>query len=685
MIDPLDIVRAVATLTAAIVVGCGVLNWYTRDAHATKGGAIWRTRAAILILAAAAIGVVANALGAIGASTAAAAAADSHAFSFSGPILKTYLVQTGVGHITVLQFVFAVVACILAGLAWITLEKTATSDLLLLSAALAAGFGQAVVPFASHPTTLDPRWIGLAAAIVHRLALSVWLGGLPALILLIGIGSIAEDTRLFAGPVLRRFSRVATVAMVIILATGGLLTWYLVGNFPGMIGTVYGNLLSVKLALLGGVLLIANGLQRQLLPALETKPSDSTILSYARRVKVETLLAVLIVFIASVMAGLSPPAHEDIVWPLHFRFSLAATLGKATPWWIWTLVLAGSVLILAGPVLIALANWPSLLPARFRPKSNLVLGVGVAVSAVGCALAMPPVSVPAFPSTYLTTDIPFAAPSIAAGLKHYEDNCTGCHGVSGHGDGPAASSLPVKPADLSAPHTALHTPGDLYWWITHGILASGMPAFSETLTNDDRWDIINFLGAFAVGYQARVIEPKIFPGQYWLGPPDFQVTDENGNATLLSDYRRKSAILVVLFSCMEENITQETARLERLLASREHLAAFGAKIILVASGKTCEPLRSLATGKILIADHDPADVAATYGLYTRSFHNRQQNLVRVPETHAEFLIDRSGYIRTRWLPEEDDSWSDPGFIETQLEMLSREPPAPPPPDVHSQH
>ena len=54
-------------------------------------------------------------------------------------------------------------------------------------------------------------------------------------------------------------------------------------------------------------------------------------------------------------------------------------------------------------------------------------------------------------------------------------------------------------------------------------------------------------------------------------------------------------------------------------------------------------------------------------------------MVRVPVTHAEFLIDRSGYIRARWLPEEDKSWSDPGFIETQLKMLSREPPAPPPP------
>ena len=161
--------------------------------------------------------------------------------------------------------------------------------MLLLSAAFAAGFSQAVVPFASHPTTLDPRWIGLAAAIAHRLALSVWLGGLPALILLIGVGTIGEDTRHFAGAILRHFSRVAIVAMLIILVTGGILTWYLVGNFPGMIGTLYGNLLSIKLALLAGVLFIAKSLQSQLLPALETKPSDSTFLSYARRVKVETL------------------------------------------------------------------------------------------------------------------------------------------------------------------------------------------------------------------------------------------------------------------------------------------------------------------------------------------------------------------------------------------------------------
>jgi putative copper resistance protein D len=509
--------------------------------------------------------------------------------------------------------------------------------------------------------------------------LGVWLGGLPALILLIGAGPVPNDTRQLAAVILRRFSRLAIVAMSVILVSGTLLTWYLVGNVSSLIGTVYGRLLILKLALLGGVFVIAGGLQRQLLPMLEVKPSDPTFRSYANRVKLETVVAVLIVVVASDMAGLAPPEHEDNVWPLPFRFSFAATW--AIPW-VPTRFIAGHVLILLGLAALAFGLLPSLRPAWFRLRANTSLGAGIAAALVGSGLAFPAISVQAFPDTYLTTEIPYAATSITAGLNHFEQNCTGCHGVSGHGDGPAASSLPVKPADLSAPHTALHTGGDLYWWVTHGIPASGMPAFADVLTNDDRWDIINFLGAFSIGYQARIIEPKINPGQYWLAPPDFQVTDETGNTFILSDYRRQSAILLLLFSCTRDNVAQETARLEQLLAVRERLTELGAKIILVAPGKICEPLRRFATGKILVADHDTADVAATYGLFTRSFHNRKQDVVRVPETHAEFLIDRSGYLRARWLPEEDNSWSDPGFIETQLEMLVREPPAPPPPGPH---
>ncbi|MGI8570638.1 MAG: CopD family protein [Methylocella sp.] len=679
MIDPFAIVRAIATLAAAIVLGSGMLVWYTRDALAPAGGSVWRRRVVLSVLVSAFAGAVATGLGAVGA---AAAAAEISAFSINATVLATYLTKTGVGRIAIFEIVCAVAVCIPAVIAWVTLKKSLISDLGLLSAAVVAGLGLATFPFNSHPVTLDQEVAGLVSSIAHRFALAAWLGGLPALILVIGAGPVPDDTRRLAVVVLRRFSRVATVAMCVILASGVLLTWFLVRNFPALIGTEYGHLLVLKLTLLGGVLAIARSLQAHLLPMLELKPRDSVLRSYGNRVKLETAIAVLIVVVASVMAGMAPPEHENIVWLLPFRFSFAATWKIP---WVPTRFVGGAVVILAGLAVLVFRLAPSLKPSWFRMRSNVSLAAGIVTMLVGSAVAFPALSVQAFRDTYLTTDIPYAAPSLAAGLRHYEQNCTGCHGASGHGDGPLASSLPIKPADLSAPHTALHTAGDLYWWITHGIERSPMPGFGDVLTNDDRWDIINFLGAFAVGYQARIIEPKINPGQYWLGPPDFQVTEETGNTNLLSDYQRKSALLVVLFSCVEANIAQETARFEQLLATRDKLAALGAEIILVAPGKICDPLRKLARGKILIADRDTADVAATYGLFTRTFLNRKMDVVRVPETHAEFLIDRSGYVRARWLPEEDNSWSDLGFVETQLQMLSREPPAPPPPDVHSQH
>jgi len=678
MIDPFAIVRAVATLAAAIVLGSGVLVWYTRDALAPAGGSVWRRRVVLSVVVAAFAGAVATVLGAVGA---AADAAGTARFSVDGSVISTFLLKTGVGRIAIIEIGCAVAACVPAVIAWITVKKSSTSDPVLLLAALVAGIGLAAFPFNSHPVTLDQEIAGLSASIAHRLALGVWLGGLPALILLIGAGPVPDDTRQLAAVILRRFSRLAIIAMSVILVSGTLLTWYLVGNVSSLIGTEYGRLLILKLALLGGIFVIAGGLQRDLLPMLEVKPSDPTFRSYANRVKLETVVAVLIVVVASDMAGLAPPEHENIVWPLPFRLSFAATWGIP---WVPTRFIGGHVLILLGLVALAFDLVPSLRPAWFRLRANTGLCTGIATMLAGSALAFPAISVQAYPDTYLATDIPFAATSITAGLKHYEDNCTPCHGVSGHGNGPLAASMPVtqKPADLSAPHTALHTGGDLYWWVTHGMVGTPMPAFGDVLTDDERWDVINFLGAFSIGYQARIIEPKINPGQYWLAPPDFQVTDETGNTFILSDYQRQSAILLLLFSCTQENVAQETARLEQLLAVRARLAELGAKIILVAPGKICEPLRRLATGKILVADHDTADVAATYGFYTRSFHNRKQDVVRVPETHAEFLIDRSGYIRARWLPEEDNSWSDPGFIETQLEMLAREPPAPPPPGPH---
>jgi putative copper resistance protein D len=677
MIDPLAIVRAAAVLAAAIVLGSGVLIWFVRDAGATAAAIQWRRRVTGLIAAAAALGFVAAAVFTLGT---ASAAADSKTFLVDSAVLRMFLLQTWSGQIALVQLGCALAAGVFAGLAWMRPEKAPATNLSLLAAG-AAGLSLAAVAFASHPTSIEPETIGIFSAVVHRIALSLWLGGLPALILLIGLGPVADDTRGVAAAVLRRFSVLATGAMLAIVVSGALLTWYLVGNFSSAIGTDYGHLLIVKLLLLAGVLLIANSLQRRLLPALETAPEDSVFLSYAKRVKIETGLAVLIVLIAAGMAQQNPPEHEDIYWPLRFRFSLTATWDLP---WVSTLVLGGGALALLGAVLIAFVVRPSLRPAHFPqlPSPRICLAAGGVAILAGAALALPAISVEAYPDTYLTTDIPYSAQSIAEGLRRVEDNCTPCHGVSGLGNGPMAKTLPRQPADFSAPHTALHTGGDLYWWVTHGILPSGMPAFGEILSDDERWNVINFLRAFSVGYQARVISPKVFPGQSWLGPPDFPVTDEKGVAGLARDYRGKEALLLVI----GPGDAKDKARLEQLLAARERFAKLGARIVLLTPSKPDEPLRELAAGKILTVDQDQDDAIATFGLLTRTFSDAKVDVIRAPVEHAEFLIDRSGYIRARWIPAQEtgpESWSDLDVLERQIKTVQSEPIIAPPPDDHA--
>ncbi|MGH6821295.1 MAG: CopD family protein, partial [Methylocella sp.] len=244
MIDPFAIVRAIATLAAAIVLGSSFLIWYTRDALAPAGGSVWRRRVVLSVLAAAFAGAVATGLGAV---VAAAAAAEISAFSIDATVFAAFLTKTGVGRIAIFEIVCAVTVCIPAVIAWVTLKKSSISDFSLLSSAAVAGLGLAAFPFNSHPVTLDQQAAGLLSSVAHRLALATWLGGLPALILLIGAGPVPDDTRRLAVVVLRRFSRVATVAMCVILASGVLLTWFLVRNFPALIGTDYGHLLLIKL------------------------------------------------------------------------------------------------------------------------------------------------------------------------------------------------------------------------------------------------------------------------------------------------------------------------------------------------------------------------------------------------------------------------------------------------------
>ena len=130
------------------------------------------------------------------------------------------------------------------------------------------------------------------------------------------------------------------------------------------------------------------------------------------------------------------------------------------------------------------------------------------------------------------------------GQALFAANCTTCHGADARGDGPAAKSLPVPPADLTAPHFWGHTEGDLFWYISHGIDApSGapaMPAFGGTLSSGDIWALIDFLKAHNAGYGMRTT------GR-WSQPiplPQFDAICADGSAINLDDLRNRVVHIV---------------------------------------------------------------------------------------------------------------------------------------------
>jgi putative copper export protein/mono/diheme cytochrome c family protein len=94
--------------------------------------------------------------------------------------------------------------------------------------------------------------------------------------------------------------------------------------------------------------------------------------------------------------------------------------------------------------------------------------------------------------------VPPVAASIDAGRALYQTNCAPCHGISGKGDGPAGRALNPAPADLIQ-HAVpgVHTDGQLFDWITNGFPGSAMPAFKDLLTDQQRWDLVNFMRTLA--------------------------------------------------------------------------------------------------------------------------------------------------------------------------------------------
>jgi mono/diheme cytochrome c family protein len=96
----------------------------------------------------------------------------------------------------------------------------------------------------------------------------------------------------------------------------------------------------------------------------------------------------------------------------------------------------------------------------------------------------------------LKNPVPPTPETIAAAKRDYAEHCRSCHGEKGDGKGEKAPELSVAPGDFTDARTmGRRTDGELFWQITRGRLP--MPAFEDKLTDQQRWQLVDFVRTFA--------------------------------------------------------------------------------------------------------------------------------------------------------------------------------------------
>ena len=85
------------------------------------------------------------------------------------------------------------------------------------------------------------------------------------------------------------------------------------------------------------------------------------------------------------------------------------------------------------------------------------------------------------------------AAAAAAGLPHYKENCLDCHGARNVDTAEFAKGLNPGPPMLDMDDVQKMSDGQLFWVVSQGVRATGMPAFSPTHSPQEIWQIVSFV------------------------------------------------------------------------------------------------------------------------------------------------------------------------------------------------
>lgn len=132
--------------------------------------------------------------------------------------------------------------------------------------------------------------------------------------------------------------------------------------------------------------------------------------------------------------------------------------------------------------------------------------------------------------------LPRTLPDLANGAALYQQNCGGCHGVSGMGDGPLAAAMEPAPTDfhdlVRARERSLF---GLYNTITLGVQGTAMPGFNQ-LSDGERWSLAFYVGGlFGAPGDASLWDaaPLTLEQAVTLAPAELALAQADGQSNAL--------------------------------------------------------------------------------------------------------------------------------------------------------
>lgn len=86
---------------------------------------------------------------------------------------------------------------------------------------------------------------------------------------------------------------------------------------------------------------------------------------------------------------------------------------------------------------------------------------------------------------------------LVEGKTVYENNCAGCHGIEGNGNGPAAAALTPKPRNfIKADYKYGADDASLTKTIANGVTGTAMPAWKDSLNGDQIKSVLAYVKSF---------------------------------------------------------------------------------------------------------------------------------------------------------------------------------------------